>query len=422
MNNFSLFLARRFFHQSGVSEGGRKHFASTPAIRIATAGIAVGLAVMIVSVSVVKGFQREVSAKLSGFASHIEVCDVQSFSSPETFPVVTDSALVATVRRAPGVKHVQRVGAKIGIFKTHNDFAGVALKGVAEDYDLNFIRSQLVAGRVPAFTDKKSTNRIVISKTLSERLGLKVGDKVYSYYFAQTIKQRRLEVAGIYETHLKQFDETFVLTDLYTVRKLNNWDEDQSTGLEVTLDSYDELPAAQAYLAKAVGGKKDRVGRSYSVIGIDENPRTASVLSWLNLLDFNVMVILIIMVSVAGFTMISGLLILILERTSTIGLLKALGASNRRIRYTFLWFAAFIVGRGLLVGNVIGLLLVGSQALFGWVHLNPETYYVDAVPVAINWWWIVGLNAASLVVTILALIVPSLLVSSVQPAKAIQFD
>ena len=416
---FTFFLARRFFRANGSESGQR---ASTPAIRIATAGIAVGLAVMIVSVCVVKGFQHQVSDKLTGFASHLSILDIHSFGSPETYPVVTDSALIQKVRQAPGVVKVQRVSQKMGIFKTQNDFSGVSLKGVAQDYDLSFMRQCLVEGKMPDFRDDRASNSIVVSRMLADKLGLKVGDRIYSYFFSQTIKQRRFTVAAIYDTHLKQFDNAFVLTDLYTVNKLNGWQTDQSSGLEVQLASFDFLPAAQQWLAKHIGGHRDRMQRTYSVVSIRENPQTASVLSWLGLLDFIVMVILIIMVCVAGFTMISGLLILILERTATIGVLKALGATNARVRHTFLWFAAFIVGRGMLIGNLIGLGLMYVQWQWQPVRLNPNTYYIDAVPVELNLWWLLALNAATLCITMLALVLPSLLVSRVQPAKAIQFD
>ena len=231
---------------------------------------------MIVSVCIVKGFQREVVAKLTGFASHLEVLDRNSFGSPETYPVVTDAALMDKVKLAPGVMKVQRVSQKMGIFKTKNDFSGVALKGVAQEYDLHFMKQCIVEGTMPAFRDDRSSNSIVISRTLSDKLGLKVGDKVYSYFFSNTIKQRRFIVAAIYDTHLRQFDNTYVLTDLYTVNKLNGWDADQSSGLEVRLSSFDILPEAQRWLSTHIGSTHDRMNRPYSVVSIHENPRTSS--------------------------------------------------------------------------------------------------------------------------------------------------
>lgn len=417
----SLFLARRFFTAKGDGGADRRK-SSTPAIGIATAGIALGVAVMIISVCVAKGFQHEVRGKLTGFASHIEIIDLKAFSSPESFPLVTDTALVRSVSSVSGVAHTQRFSEKLGIFKTADDFCGIALKGVAQDYDLTFVRQHVTEGKMPSFTDREASNQIVISRIIAERLGLKTGDRVFSYFFARTVKQRRFTVAAIYDTHLPQFDRAFVFTDLYTVNRLNDWASDLSSGLEVRLHSFDALPAVQSALAARFNGKTDRNGAPYYVLGISENPRTASMLSWLELLDLNVLIILVIMVVVSGFTMVSGLLILILERTRTIGVLKALGAGNRCVRHTFLWFAAFIIGRGLLIGNVLGLAIIFAQRHFGFVTLDPEIYYVDAVPVEINFWWLLGINAFSLLVTMLALVLPSFLTSKVQPAKAIQFD
>lgn len=419
MAHLSYFLARRFFRYDEASKG---HHASTPAIRIATAGIAVGIAVMVVAVCVVSGYKTEVSNRLVGFASHLEVMDIKSLNTPERWPVVTDNSLIESVKHTPEVARADRYSLKMGIVKTEHDFAGVVLKGVGQEYDLNFMRCNVIKGTIPELRDDKSSGSVVISRILAEQLGLSVGDDVYCYFFSQVIKQRKLRVAAIYDTHMRQFDRSFVLTDIYTVNRLNGWGSDQSTGLEVRLHSMDDLPVAQFSLSHRIGGKKDRLGNAYSVVSIRENPRTASVLSWLELLDFNVMVILVIMVGIAGFTMISGLLILILERTATIGILKALGATNTRIRHTFLWLAALIVGKGLLWGNVIGLLIVALQKWLNLIPLDAEKYYVESVPVNFDILWIVGVNMASLVVTMLALLLPSLMVSRVQPAKAIQFD
>lgn len=421
---FTLFLARRFFrpHLTEAEQTAHRG-ASVPAVRIATAGIAVGLAVMLITVCVVKGFQREVSGKIAGFASHIEVIDQRSYSSPEAYPLVTDTSVVNEVKRAPGVAHVQRVSEKMGIIKTADDFAGICLKGVSQsDYDLRFLRSCIVKGRLPELTDARASGAIVISQLQADKLHLDVGSRVYCYFFERTIKQRVLRVAAIYRTNMHQYDRTFCITDLYTVGRLNSWAPDQSSGLEVHLSDASLLPEAERWLNHKFNGRTDREGHAYTVVGMDENPRSASVLSWLRLLDFNIAVILVIMICVAGFTMVSGLLILILERTSTIGTLKALGASNASVRHTFLWYAAMIIGRGMIIGNALGLGIVAAQQHFRFVHLDPASYYVDAAPVEINWLWILGINAVTLLITMLALIIPSYLASSVQPAKAIRFD
>lgn len=414
-----LFLARRFYHGRAL-QGAKK--ASSPAIRIATIGIAVGLAVMLVSLCIVTGYQQTVRGKLTGFVSHIEILDVNAPGSPESFPLVTDGRMTAVVKQAPGVVHVQRFAEKIGILKTADDFAGFNLKGLGPEYDISLLRGSIVSGKLPDFSDAKSSGRIVISQTMADRLGLKVGDEVFSYFFARTIKQRRFKIAAIYNTHLKQVDRSFVFTDLYTVNRLNGWQPNQSSGYEVRLRSLDDIPAAQVWLQKHVGTQRDSYGRSYYVQSIYENPRTASVMAWLGLLDFNLYVILVIMIVVAGFTMVSGLLILILERTTSIGLLKALGMSDGRLRRTFLWFAGLIIVRGVIIGNVVGLGLAWLQQTLRIVPLNPEQYHIDYVPVAFSPLWIIGINVLTIIVTMLALLVPSLLISRVEPAKAIRFD
>lgn len=395
-----------------------------PAVHIATAGVAVGLAVMILSVCLVKGFQGEVAAKLAGFASHIEVLDLNSQTDADNHPITADAALMDVVKKTTQAETVQRVSVKIGVMKTHDDFSGIMLKGIGKEYDKKFIRSCMVEGKFPDFgNNADAINQIVISRQIAEMLHLKVGDKVYVYFFTNTIKQRRFEIAGIYETHLQQFDKNFVWTDLQTINQLNDWGEEQCSLLEVKLQNFDDLEERTAKLGDAVTAYKNTHQiTNLSVMSIRDNPRTRPVLSWLELLDLNVMVILVIMLCVAGVTMISGLLILILERTTTIGVLKALGASNRRIRRIFLVYAGHILVRGMVIGNVLAFLLALLQSQFHLVRLDPATYYVDAVPLAYDPVWLIGINLATLLITLLTLVLPAFIVSVVQPAKTIRFD
>lgn len=395
-----------------------------PAVHIATAGVAVGLAVMILSVCLVKGFQGEVAAKLAGFASHIEVLDLNSQTDADNHPITADAALMDVVKKTTQAETVQRVSVKIGVMKTHDDFSGIMLKGIGKEYDKKFIRSCMVEGKFPDFgNNADAINQIVLSRQIAEMLHLKVGDKVYVYFFTNTIKQRRFEIAGIYETHLQQFDKNFVWTDLQTINQLNDWGEEQCSLLEVKLQNFDDLEERTAKLGDAVTAYKNTHQiTNLSVMSIRDNPRTRPVLSWLELLDLNVMVILVIMLCVAGVTMISGLLILILERTTTIGVLKALGASNRRIRRIFLVYAGHILVRGMVIGNVFAFLLALLQSQFHLVRLDPATYYVDAVPLAYDPVWLIGINLATLLITLLTLILPAFIVSVVQPAKTIRFD
>ncbi len=395
-----------------------------PAVHIATAGVAVGLAVMILSVCLVKGFQGEVAAKLAGFASHIEVLDLNSQTDADNHPITADAALMDVVKKTTQAETVQRVSVKIGVMKTHDDFSGIMLKGIGKEYDKKFIRSCMVEGKFPDFgSNADAINQIVLSRQIAEMLHLKVGDKVYVYFFTNTIKQRRFEIAGIYETHLQQFDKNFVWTDLQTINQLNDWGEEQCSLLEVKLQNFDDLEERTAKLGDAVTAYKNTHQiTNLSVMSIRDNPRTRPVLSWLELLDLNVMVILVIMLCVAGVTMISGLLILILERTTTIGVLKALGASNRRIRRIFLVYAGHILVRGMVIGNVFAFLLALLQSQFHLVRLDPATYYVDAVPLAYDPVWLIGINLATLLITLLTLVLPAFIVSVVQPAKTIRFD
>lgn len=417
--SLSLFLARRFYSNAGDD---KKRSASKMAIHIATAGVALGLAVMIVSICVVKGFQSEISNKLTGFSSHITILNDSSFLTPESYPIVTDKILIDKIKKVDGVKHVQRVSQKLGILKTDETYHAISLKGIGEDYDIGFIKKCLVEGEMPKFSAAKPGNQIVISKMLADILNLKVGNRVYAYFFEETIKMRKFEIVALYETNLPQFDENIVLTDLATVNRLNKWAADQSSSLEVHLYDYNQLDNTQIGIGRLINGTRDRNGSTYTSMSVKENPQTGSAISWLEVLNMNVLVILALMTGVAGFTMISGLLILILERTRTIGVLKAMGATNTRIRHTFITYAALIVVRGLVIGNVVGLGLVFAQQYFGFVTLDPASYYVSEAPVLVNWGWILGLNLGTLVITVLALVIPSFVISRIQPAKAIQFD
>ena len=377
---------------------------------------------MIISISVVKGFQQEISNKLTGFSSHLMVLNDSSFASPQSYPIVTDAQLLQQIRQTPGVAHVQRVSQKMGILKTDSAYQTISLKGIGEEYDLRFMRQHIVEGKIPKWDGKQVSNQIVISQTQAQNLGLKVGQKVYAYFFEQTIKMRRLEVVGIYNTNMPHFDRHFVLTDIATVRQLNKWAQDQSSMLEIYVNDFSNLDHVQTLIGKQINGQTDRNGSAYSTLSVKEHPYTASAFSWLEVLNLNVWVILVLMMGVAGFTMISGLLILILERTRTIGVLKAMGATGSRIRHTFIIYASLIVVKGLAWGNLIGLGLILSQQWWGWVQLDPENYYVSAAPVLINGWWILGLNVATLIVTVLSLIVPSFVIAHIQPAKAIQYE
>ena len=414
--NFALYTARKIYNDKGD-----RRKVSRPAIRIATAGVAIGLAVMIVSVSVVLGFKHTIRDKVIGFGSHITVTNFLALQDDRPYPISMNDSIMEAIKSIDGIKHVQRYAMKQGILKTENDFMGVMFKGVAEDYDTTFIHDNLMEGAVPKFNSEAGSNKILISKTNADKLGLKSGDRVFAYFInGNDVRARRFNVAGIYQTNLTKFDNAICFCDLYTAVKLNNWEKDQASGAEITVDNYDRLATVEKTIVKRVNRTTDRHGETYSSATVEQlNPQ---IFTWLDLLDLNVWIILALMVSVAGITMISGLLIIILERTNMIGVMKALGARNRTIRHTFLWFAVFIIGKGMLWGNVIGIGLTALQYFTGIVSLDPTTYYVNTVPVEFDMPLIATINIATLIVCVAALIAPSHLVSFIHPAKSMRYE
>lgn len=414
--NFALYTARKIYNDKGDRRN-----VSRPAIRIATAGVAIGLAVMIVSVSVVLGFKHTIRDKVIGFGSHITVTNFLALQDDRPYPISMNDSIMEAIKSIDGIKHVQRYAMKQGILKTENDFMGVMFKGVAEDYDTTFIHDNLVEGAVPKFSSETGSNKILISKTNADKLGLKSGDRVFAYFInGNDVRARRFNVAGIYQTNLTKFDNAICFCDLYTAVKLNNWEKDQASGAEITVDNYDRLATVEKTIVKRVNRTTDRHGETYSSATVEQlNPQ---IFTWLDLLDLNVWIILALMVCVAGITMISGLLIIILERTNMIGVMKALGARNRTIRHTFLWFAVFIIGKGMLWGNVIGIGLTALQYFTGIVSLDPTTYYVNTVPVEFDMPLIATINIATLIVCVAALIAPSHLVSFIHPAKSMRYE
>ncbi|CCY64797.1 ABC transporter permease [Marseilla massiliensis] len=414
--NLPLFIAK---HLYSATDSRQK--VSRPAMRIATAGVAIGLAVMLISVSVVFGFKHTIRDKVIGFGSHITVANFMSLHGRELAPICMDDSMMRVLRSLDGVKHVQRYAIKQGILKTDSDFLGVAFKGIANDYDTTFIHDNMVEGVIPAFSDTVSTNKILVSKIMADRLRLNAGDKVFAYFIDNgNVRVRRFTVSGIYRTDLTQFDDILCFTDLYTAVRLNGWEPDQAGGAELTVKDFNAIDVVEDEVVKKVNRTVDKYGETYSSETIqDANPQ---IFTWLGLLDLNVWIILVLMLCVAGFTMISGLLIIILERTSMIGVLKALGARNGVVRKTFLWFAVFIIGRGMLIGNVVGLGLMALQRFTGFIKLDAATYYVDTVPVEFSILAIILLNVVTLLVSVLVLIGPSYLASMIHPAKSMRYE
>lgn len=414
--NLPFFLAKCIY-----TNNADKKRVDRPAIRIAIAGVAVGLAVMLVSVSVVFGFKHTIRNKVVGFGSHIQVANFMTLQASEQYPIQMGDSMLKVLRAIPGVKHVQRFAVKQGILKTDKDFLGVAFKGIAADYDTTFIHQNLVAGAIPHFSDTVGKQQMMVSQAIADQLNLKLGDKVFAYFIDNTgVKARRFTIAAIYQTNLSQFDKVTCFIDLYTAVKLNAWETDQASGAELTVNDFNLLNQTAERVVEKVNRTIDSYGETYSSQTIQEmNPQ---IFSWLDLLDLNVWIILGLMLAVAGVTMISGLLIIILERTAMIGILKAIGARNTTIRRTFLWFAVFTIGKGMLIGNLIGLGLIVLQHYTGLVKLNPATYYVSTVPVEFNLLVWLLLNVATLVISVFVLIAPSYLVSKINPAASMRYE
>lgn len=427
--NFPFFVARRFFSNVGSEQRCASHLTTT----IATTGVAIGLIVMLLSVGIILGFKQEITKKVEGFGSHIEILDVSSLAAPDAYPVHADTQLINSLKRIPEVRGVAPIAQKMGILKTKNDYMGITLKGIPADYDTTFLANSLVEGRLPKRSaaegavatpedgvTSSASNEILLSRRQADELNLKVGDRVFAYFFEETIKMRRFKVCGIYQSNMAIFDKTFVITDLNTVRKLNHWEGDEATVIEVRLKGMDAIDQTLPQVERLCAQLNDETSHARKAFSIVDH--YASIFSWLQLLDFNMMVILVLMLCVSGFTMVSGLFILILERTQTIGVLKAMGATNTKIRNVFLHFAGFIIVRGLLIGDVVAIGLLLIQQKYGLIHLDPANYYVETVPVEINLWAIVLVNVGTLVLTTLALVLPSYMVSRIQPSKAIKFE
>jgi len=414
--NLPLYIAKRIY-----SDQGDKRKVSRPAIRIATIGVAIGLAVMIVTVSVVLGFKHTIRDKVVGFGSHIQVHNIMNYNGSDPHPICANDSLMKAIESIDGVAHAERFSTTQGILKTDDDFLGVAFKGIAAEYDTTFLHKHLVEGNIPEFSDSVSHYKLLISKMIADKMRLKAGDRVFGYFIdGEDVRTRKFTVSGIYQTNMTRFDETLCFTDLYTASKLNGWTDNQATGIEVIVKDFDHINETADLFIDNVNRTSDEQGNSLTTDTIYE--LYPQVFSWLELLDINVWIILALMVCVAGFTMISGLLIIILERTQMIGILKALGARNKTVRHTFLWFSVFIIGQGLLFGNIVGIGLVLLQQYTGIITLDPQTYYVSEAPMELNIPLIVMINLATLLICVFVLIAPSFLISHIHPAKSMRYE
>ena len=416
MFNLPLFIARRIH-----SDQGDRRKVSRPAIHIATIGVAIGLAVMIITVSVVMGFKHSIRDKVIGFGSHIQVQNLMSISNSESYPICINDSMMQTLAGIDGISHVQRYAHTQGILKTEDEFLGVVFKGIAQEYDTTFLHQNLVEGEIPQFSDSTGSQKLLMSRMIADKLKLHAGDKVFAYFIGNDdVRVRRFTISGVYQTNMTRFDEKICFTDLYTAAKLNGWFPEQYSGAELLVEDFDKLEETDQHVIDNINRTQDAYNNTYSSQTIHE--AYPQVFTWLELLDINVWIILGLMICLAGITMTSGLLIIILERTSMIGVMKALGARNKTIRHTFLWFAAFIIGRGLLIGNIIGIGLVLLQRYTGFITLDPQTYYVSEAPMELNIPIIILLNVATQIISISVLIIPSFFISHIHPAKSMRYE
>jgi len=414
--NAALFIAKRIY--KGDKKNDKR--VSSPAIRIAIAGIALGLAVMIVSVCIIVGFKKEVRAKVIGFGSHIQISAFESNESYEQTPIAVSDTILAQLKANPAISHVQEYISKPGIIKTDEDFMGVVLKGVSQEYDWQFFRKNLLEGSVIDPNDTTSGNQAIISREIANKLHLKLGDDFTCYFVQEPVRARRFKISGIYEPIVESSDKLYILTEKEVLARLNNWDEDMVSGIELLVKDYDKLDETAQNLYFDMSDHEDRLGNVFYTRSIKEI--SPMIFNWLILLDMNVWVILILMLVISGFTMISGLLIIILERTNMIGILKSMGARDFSIRKVFLYLSTFLIGQGMLWGNIIALLFCFIQHRWEILKLDPATYYLSAVPVDMNPLYIILLNVGTLIASLLMMIGPSYLVARITPAKSIQFE
>ena len=393
---------------------------SRPIINIAVVGIALGMAVMILSVAIVTGFKDTIRQKVVGFGSYIEITNYDSNNSFENIPIPKNQSFYPDIEKSPEITHIQVFATKAGIIKTDEDFQGIVLKGIDKDYDWRFIKNNLVAGDVMHINDFEKNSGILISEKIADLLHLKLGDKMVIYFIEDPPRIRKFFIKGIYNTGLEEFDKLFAFVDIKHIQKLNNWTKNQVGGFEITIDDFDHLDDAYNQVFLVAGNTFLPDGSRLKVQTIlDKYPY---IFDWIALFNTNVYVIIILLLMVAGINMSSGILILILERTTLIGTLKALGATNGSVARIFLQVGSIMVGKGLLYGNVLGIILCLVQQYFKLFKLNPESYYVSYVPIHLNFVHVLLLNIGSLVFTSLVLILPTLIIARIKPSKAIKFN
>jgi lipoprotein-releasing system permease protein len=393
---------------------------SRPINVIAVAGIALGLGVMILAVAILTGFKKQIREKVVGFGAHIQIVNFDSNLSFETIPISDTQDFVPKIRQMPGVKHIQVFATKAGIIKTDNEIQGVVLKGIGSDYDWSYFAQHLVDGTTFTVSDTGRTDKVLISKQIAGMLKLKTGDSFAMLFVQDPPRMRKFVISGIYETSLEEFDKMYVFCDIGQIKRLNGWSDDQVSGFEVFINDFDKMDQMQAAIRDVIGYRLAENETKFMVTDI--KLKYPQIFDWLNFQDVNVIIIILLMLVVAGFNMISGLLILILEKTNMIGILKALGSNDSTIRRVFIYQAAYLIGKGLLWGNLLGLGIAFLQLKTGIFTLDPSSYYIKTIPINLELSHILLLNIGTMAIIIVMLLVPSKLISRIAPVKAIKYD
>ncbi|WP_194774458.1 ABC transporter permease [Pararhodonellum marinum] len=404
--NLSYFIAKRISFKRSGGFTGTIH-------RIAVASVSIGLAVMIIAFIILGGFQRVISDKVFSFTGHYQVQRFTSSNAFEESPTSFNSNFFQIFQDHELIRHIQEYAHKPGLLKGEEEVEGVIMKGIGPRFDSLFFLPHIVEGRFIQFQKDQASNEILLSKKIADKLLLNLGDRVLMYFVQDPPRYRRFEIVGIYETYLEDFDDKVILGDIQTIRNLNGWEQDQVGGFEVFLTDSKDIDSYQGFLYDAL---------DYDLKLVKVTDKYIQIFDWLHLLNNNVYVFMGLILFVAGFNMVSILFILIMERTQMIGILKALGASNKQIRKIFFWNGLRIIGRGLLIGNLIGIGLGWLQDQFKLIRLSPENYYMDYVPVYWNWEAILGMNVLILLATTLVLFIPAVVISNIHPIKSIRFD
>ena len=413
--NTELFIVRRLI---GSRKAGRSF--SRSIVGIAIFGIALSLSVMIVAVAIVTGFKNEITQKVTGFGAHIQILNLDSNLSYETAPIPAQLEGIERLGALEGIKNVQPFAIKAGIIKTGEEIHGAVLKGVDGSFDWTFIEKHLTEGTLFRVTDTARTNQVVLSQSTARLLKLGIGDRFTMYFIQDPPRARTFTISGIYNTSLEEFDRLYIFADIKQVQRLNNWLKGEVSGYEVLIDDLEDIFDMTAVVREQVAFEFLEDGSRLRV----ENTlqKNTQIFDWLKLQDMNVVVLVVLMLLVAGFNMISGLLILILERTNMIGILKALGSKNASVRKIFLYQSAYLTLVGLIWGNLFGLAICLAQKYLNLIPLDPSSYYLDTVPINLNPIHLLALNAGTMAITFLFLLFPSMIIARISPDKSIRFN